>query len=117
MDKPFPDDVISWGEYAIDAWGRQIPKELQGKLFTFGIPLSACVVKGVENLMMAGKHISGTSLAMSCYRVQPILGMLGQGVGNAAAMAVAAKTQPLHIDVPKLQKKLAAQGTLPKRYQ
>lgn len=116
MDKPFPDDVISWGEYAIDSWGRELPKELKDKLFTFGIPLSACVVKGIDNLMMAGKHISGTSLAMSSYRVQPILAAMGEGVGAAAAMAVAAETAPLDIDLKKLQRALAKNGTLPKRY-
>ena len=116
MDEKFPQDVISWGKYRIDAWGRKLPKEIAHKSLTFGIPFGATVVKGFDNLMMAGKHISGSSIAMSAYRVQPIVACMGEGVGCAAAMAAKAGVNPRQVDIKALQKQLAKQGILPKEY-
>jgi len=109
----FPDDTIAVAKYILDAWGRR--KELGsalGKEYTFGIPYSACVVKDVENLLMAGKHISGTSMAASAYRVQPIVASIGQAVGNAAAMMIENNTSAMSIGIEDLQSKLIEQKTL-----
>ena len=35
---------------------------------------------------MVGKHMSGTHLAMASYRVQCLLGQLGQAAGTAGAL-------------------------------
>ena len=116
MNEKFPDDVISWGKYRIDAWGRKLPNEIAHRSLRFGIPLGATIVKGFDNLMMAGKHISGSSIAMSAYRVQPIVACMGEGVGCAAAMAAKGGVKPRELDVKALQKQLAKQGILPKEY-
>jgi len=115
MKPEFPEDVISQGVYRIDSWGRKLPPD-HLKSLSFGIPYFATVVKGIDNLMMAGKHISGTSLAMSAYRVQPVLAGIGQAVGLAASMSAAANSNPRDINIKDLQKRLAAQGMLPKKY-
>lgn len=113
-----PEDTIAMGCYAFDAWGRNnLPKDVDlSKTFTFGIPYRACVAKGLKNLFTAGKIISGTSLALTVYRVQSILACVGQGVGSAAAEAALKGASPENIDVKKLQASLITQGSLPKNW-
>lgn len=110
----YPDDGIAQGRYVLDCWGRpDIAKNKIDKIqLRFAIPYGCTLAKGVENLMLAGKHISGTSLAASAYRVQPIVAGVGQAVGTAAAMAIAAKTQPRSIDINALKASLKTQGIL-----
>ncbi len=116
LSDKYPDDVISWGKYRIDAWGRKLPKEIAHKPLNFGIPYGATLVKGFENLMMCGKHISGSSIAMSAYRVQPIVACMGEAVGCAAAMSVAQGVSPRNVDIKQLQKVLVKRGILPNNY-
>ncbi len=112
----YPDDVISQGRYVLDSWGRGNLKGMEKKILKFGIPYFATIVKGIDNLMMAGKHISGTSLAMSAYRVQPIVASMGQAVGWAAAEAAKKNTSPRNLEVKEIQKAMAKQEILPKEY-
>ena len=112
----YPDDVISQGRYVLDSWGRENLKGIEKKILKFGIPYFATIVKGIDNLMMAGKHISGTSLAMSAYRVQPIVASMGQAVGWAAAEAAKKNTSPRNLEVKEIQKAMAKQEILPKEY-
>ena len=116
MNEKFPEDVISWGKYRIDTWGRKLPKEIAHKSLTFGIPFGATVVKDIDNLMMAGKHISGSSIAMSAYRVQPIVACMGEAVGLAASMAAKESIKPREVDIKELQNKLVKRGIQPKEY-
>jgi len=65
---------------------------------------------------MAGKHISGSSIAMSAYRVQPIVACMGEAVGLAASMASQKGVNPREINVKELQQNLVKRGILPKQY-
>ncbi|MDF1740569.1 MAG: FAD-dependent oxidoreductase [Verrucomicrobiales bacterium] len=55
----------------------------------YDIPLRACVARDVENLMFAGRNLSATHIAFSSTRVMATCATVGQGVGTAAAVAVA----------------------------
>ena len=57
----------------------------------YGIPFRSCTVKGFDNLLVAGKCISGDQVAQSSYRMTPTCVGIGQAVGTAAAMASARK--------------------------
>lgn len=83
-----PHDMIAEGSYYLDAWGMDppIPEEYK-KTTLYGIPLRCCIPLHVEGFMTAGRIISGTHLAMSSYRVQPIVSSIGYGAGAAAAIA------------------------------
>ena len=50
------------------------------------IPLSAMIVRGFENLMTAGRCISGDRMAQSAYRVQATCMAMGEAIGTAAAL-------------------------------
>jgi len=82
----FPDDTVAIGRYGLDIWGETLSRE-EAHVPAFGIPYRALVTKDVDGLLLAGKALSGTHVAMSAYRVQPILAAAGQAAGVAAALA------------------------------
>lgn len=105
-----PDDIIAYSDYGIDAWGTAIPKE--SHIPRYGIPYRSLIPKNAEGLLIAGKAISTTHLAMSSIRVQPIVASIGTAAGIAAAQAVMNGTSVRNIDLAKLQRTLTAMGTL-----
>lgn len=104
-----PDDTVAIGEYYLDVWGERLSEE-DKRLPRFGIPYRALVPKGVDGLMIAGKIISGTHVAMSAYRVQPIVAQVGQAAGAAAAMAAARSIPPRDVPVKELRQHLREAG-------
>ncbi|MBQ3082607.1 MAG: FAD-dependent oxidoreductase, partial [Alistipes sp.] len=105
----YPEDTIAYTSYGLDPWGENIPKEERGTK-PHGIPYRCLIPLGVEGLLMAGKSISGTHLAASGYRVQPIVASIGQAAGTAAAMAVKQRCSVRDVDVKKLRESLTRQG-------
>ncbi len=76
-------------------------------------PYRALVPKRVEQLLVAGRHYSATSIAQRTSREIPPCMAMGEAAGTAAAMALAAGGLVREIDVSKLQKNLRAQGADP----
>ncbi|WP_182868166.1 FAD-dependent oxidoreductase [Stieleria mannarensis] len=60
----------------------------------FDIPMGALVAAGVDNLMMAGRCISGDFIAHSSYRVTGNAVAMGEYAGVAAATASKSQTAP-----------------------
>ncbi|TNM31197.1 FAD-dependent oxidoreductase [Streptomyces sedi] len=54
----------------------------------FGIPLRSLTAKDVDNLLMAGRNVSATHVALGSVRVQNTTALMGQAAGTAAAVAV-----------------------------
>jgi hypothetical protein len=52
------------------------------------IPMRSLYSKNIENLMFAGRNISASHVAFSSTRVMGTIGLIGQAVGTAAAVAV-----------------------------
>lgn len=107
------DDVIARGTYPVDIHNPEGKGTTLKRLppdESYDIPLRSLIPKGVDNLLLAGRCISGTHEAMSAYRVMPISMATGQAAGVAAALAAAqgkpARAQP-HRSV---QKELMRQG-------
>lgn len=107
-----PHDMIAEGNYFIDAWGMDPPiPEVYKKTTPYGIPLRCCIPLGVEGFMTAGRIISGTHLAMSSYRVQPITSSIGFGVGTAASIAAINHNGVVRaVDGATLRSKLSSEG-------
>lgn len=79
----------------------------------YGMPLSMCIAKDMDNLMMAGRDVSCTHAAMGTVRVMATCALQGQACGTAAAMAIAAGAVPVDIDgkeAPALQQHLLRDG-------
>jgi hypothetical protein len=100
-----PDDTIAIGTYGLDIWGGNLTQE-ETHMPAYGIPYRALVPKGVDGLLLAGKSISGTHIAMSAYRVQPILATYSQAAGVAAAWCASNDARPRDADVPALRASL-----------
>ena len=54
----------------------------------YAIPYRCLTAKGLRNLLVAGKCISGDQVAQSSYRMTPTCAAMGQAAGTAAALAV-----------------------------
>ena len=74
------------------------------------VPLSALIVKGIDNMLVAGRCLSATHRAHSAVRIMPICACMGEAAG--AAIAVAAKTTKnvQNIDIKALQEMLVKKG-------
>ncbi|MFA6242206.1 MAG: FAD-dependent oxidoreductase, partial [Candidatus Hydrogenedentales bacterium] len=95
------DDAIAYGGWPIDMHpprGVDAPDEQPCEQHPvpnlYDIPLRCCISRDVENLMFAGRNMSATHVAFSSTRVMATCFVVGQGVGVAAAHAVAMKTSP-----------------------
>lgn len=106
----FHDDHIADAWYSLDPWGMKVDEKIKQSVGPYGIPYRSLIPLNTEGLLTAGRIISGTRLAMSSYRVQPICSTIGEAAGTAAAMASLNKTGVRNIDIRTLQHKLEVKG-------
>ena len=106
------DDVVAQTSYAIDVHnpagtgGCQIQE-----LRSYDIPYRCLIPRlGPSNLIVAGRSLSATHVAMSSARVQPTCMALGQAAGCAAALAIENGWSFASVPVAPLHKLLAQQG-------
>ena len=83
----------------------------QNKGYT--IPYGCFVPVKVDNLLLAGRDISGTHMAHSNYRAMPICANMGEAVGIAASLCVKNKVIPRKLNVKWIQKRLIELGVSP----
>jgi hypothetical protein len=77
----------------------------------YAIPLRCLTVKGLENLLVAGKCISGDQVAQSSYRMTPTCCAMGQAAGTTIAIAVEHDLHDVRqLDVSQVRDDLAAHG-------
>jgi len=74
------------------------------------IPYRALLVKGLENLLVAGRNVSADFMGQSGIRLVLECLNMGQAAGTAAAMAVKAGITARQLDAQTLRKQLIAQG-------
>ncbi|MEW6380031.1 MAG: FAD-dependent oxidoreductase [bacterium] len=107
------DDVIARGSYPIDIHnpdgaGTTLKQLPPGE--AYDIPLRCLIPRGTENLLVAGRCISGTHEAHSSYRVMPIAIATGQAAGVCAAIAARAGRAVRDIPTWVVQDELILQG-------
>ena len=88
------EDAVAYGGWPMDehtaggfAAKGEIPSKVRSFPGLYTIPYGCYVAKGIKNLMMAGRNISATKLAMGSTRVMATCAVGGQAAGTAAAMA------------------------------
>lgn len=114
------DDVVALGSFPIDLHpavgdGGGTDTGLVMGLTTapvYEIPYRCLVPKGVEQLLAAGRSISGTREAIAATRIMPVCFALGQAAGVAGAIAVQDETSVRDIDISKLTHILLQQGAI-----
>ena len=77
---------------------------------SYGIPLRALLVKGLENVTVAGRCISADCSMQASVRVMPGCFITGQAAGTAAALAVRKGVQLRHVPVREIQAALKDMG-------
>ena len=91
------EDTVAYGGWQIDNhlpggfWMKSKGgAHLQKRRLTepYAIPYRALYSRDVENLMFAGRNLSATHAAFASARVMGTIGIMGQAVGTAAALAV-----------------------------
>ena len=98
------DDAVAYGGWAMDI---HTPKglydfdELPSQIIEFEgaytIPYRSYYSKNISNLMMAGRNISASKMAMGSTRVMGTCAIGGQAVGTAAAMCIKYNCKPRKI--------------------
>ncbi len=80
--------------------------------FKYQIPYRILVPRGVENLLVAGRCVSCTHIALGSLRVMVPCMVMGEAAGTAAALSLRDNVTPRQIDVALLQRQLRAQGAI-----
>jgi hypothetical protein len=81
----------------------------------YPLPYRLFYSKNIDNLFMAGRHISVTHEALGTVRVMRTIGMMGEVVGKAAYLAVREKTNPRGVyqeHLPELIKLMEQPGRM-----
>jgi hypothetical protein len=110
------EDGICWVRFSIDIHGPKLsPKsgtiEIEGKkVKPYQIPYRSLLPVKQENLLMAGRCISGTSRAHASFRVTGDCVAMGQAAGTAAALAVKERIFPSQLKPTQLIKQLRKDG-------
>jgi hypothetical protein len=110
--RKFP-DAIARGAYPIDihnpeGTGTVLKRLPPGE--AYDVPLRCLLPKRVENLLVAGRCISGTHEAHSSYRVMPIVMATGHAAGVCAALAAQRGMAPRDVSSLEVQRELLHQG-------
>lgn len=109
------EDEIAYGGWPIDDhfpggfYHRGVPNTDIKTPAPYSLPYRALYSENVENLFFAGRNISMTHTAMSSIRVMATCGLLGEAVGNAAAIATKKGLTPHGVyqnEIKTLQKKM-----------
>ncbi len=91
------EDVVAYGGWQIDnhlpggfRMESQGGAHLQKRRLSepYAIPYRCLYSRDIENLMFAGRNISASHIAFASTRVMGTIGVMGQAVGTAAALAV-----------------------------
>jgi hypothetical protein len=109
----FSDAVVHKANFLIDIHNPTGGGQAEGiarSVKAYDIPYRCLVPKEVENLLVAGRAISGTHRAHASYRVMNICMPMGQAAGIAAALCVQSNVSPRHLEVAMVQQRLEATG-------
>lgn len=93
QNRSFP-DAIAYGGWPIDihppeGYRSSEPAAIQFPVNPpYMIPLRSCYCRDFDNLFLAGRDISATHVAFASTRVMATCGLIGEGVGVAAATGV-----------------------------
>lgn len=116
---PLQPDSIAVGDYFLDHHhARAHPghpnyfEEHYPANAKFQVPFGVFFPRGIDGFMAIEKSISVTHIVNGCTRLQPIVLLMGQAAGAAAAMAVRAGVEPRTISLRDLQEFLIVRAVM-----
>lgn len=111
--------AIAVGDYFLDHHHArahpgpgQVIVENYPPIAKFQVPFGVFFPRGLDGLMAAEKSISVTHIVNGCTRLQPIVLLMGQAAGAAAALAVKAGREPRDVPIRDLQETLLLRGVM-----
>ena len=114
--RSYPDSVVHKANFVLDIHnpsgaGQSVHEErCPARPKSYDIPFSAMCPIGCNNLITAGRCISGTHVAHSSYRVMRICMAMGQAAAAAAAVMCKTKTTTATVDVEEIRQHLMRRG-------
>ncbi len=109
--RQFPDSICTvgfgWDIHATNAEGTKGYQSQSQKASPYTIPLRSLIAVDVENMLMAGRCISGDFYAHSSYRVTGDAAAIGEAAGVLAALAAGNHMPPARVPYEEVQKILA----------
>lgn len=114
---PLIKDSIAVGDYFLDHHhssffkppDERLKEELPANA-PFQIPYYCLIPEDVDGLIAAEKSISVSHIVNGCTRLQPVVMLVGQAAGAAAALSVKNNTQPREVNLFELQSTLIDAG-------
>ena len=101
------EDAVASTKYGIDIHSPEGSKTCDVReLQTYDIPYRCMVPKGIENVLVSGRAISATHVAMSSARVMPTCFALGEAAGIASALSIDEDCKLKDISIQKLRELL-----------
>lgn len=113
--RKFEDVVVHEAKFVVDIHNPVGGGQAYGvaeHVEAYDIPWRSLVPKKINNLVLAGRCISGTHEAMASYRVMAICMAMGEAAGIGAALAAEEGVSPRELDVKQIQKELMAKGAV-----
>jgi FAD dependent oxidoreductase len=107
------DDVVARGAYPVDIHNPKGSGTLLKRLppgEAYDIPLRCLLPQGLDDILVAGRCLSGSHEAHSSYRVMPIVMATGQAAGVTAALAARQGVRARALPVAEVQRELVRQG-------
>jgi hypothetical protein len=102
------EDAIAQTRYPIDI--HEPNEDVQTNIpikSEYDIPYRCLLPKGIQNLLLSGRNISGTHKAHASYRVKGIAMATGQAAGVAAGLAASEKVPLRQVPIDRVQHRLA----------
>lgn len=113
----FIKESIAIGDYFLDHHHSDFFKPEDERLIEnlpsnapFQVPFGVLVPEFVDGLIAAEKSISVSHIVNGCTRLQPIVMLIGQAAGAAAALSIKKNIQPRNISIDELQNVLIKNG-------
>ncbi|MDO5329072.1 MAG: FAD-dependent oxidoreductase [Coriobacteriia bacterium] len=109
----FDDVVVHDAEFIVDIHNPEGAGQADDKIQyvkPYDIPYRCFLPRGLDNLMVAGRCISGTHRAHASYRVMSICMAGGEAVGIAAALASKSNIAVREVNVKEIQNALKERG-------
>ena len=109
----FPDAVVHKAEFIVDIHNPSGPGQAEERIqyvTPYDLPYRCFVPRKAENLLVAGRAISGTHRAHASYRVMSICMAMGQAAGIAAALCARMGITPRDLAPEAVRRALTEAG-------
>ncbi|MFP4199392.1 MAG: FAD-dependent oxidoreductase [Halanaerobium sp.] len=104
------EDAVASSAYPLDIHGRELKLDKLKAGEYYQLPFRSLIPQKINNLLVAGRHISATFSGQSAIRIQPVVMATGEAAAIAAAIAVKEDKNLKDIDAKEIKKIMLSWG-------